>query len=184
MMTATYPTHTIESAPEASKPLLKAMLENFGMIPNLAATMAESPALLKSFLAVREIYTGGSFSPAEIEILSLTAAYENDCPWCMSFHTMLAEKSGVSEKSVACLRKGTAPLEPKHKALSDFARIMVDKRGAVSEADTEKFIAAGYTRAQALEVVLGMGFSLMANYAAHLTGATLNEPLKTYAWKK
>src|SRR5262245_9948475 len=184
MITTTYPTHTFESAPEASKPLLEELKANVGMVPNLAATMAESPALLKGFLAVREIYRRTSFSPAELEVLSLTAAYENDCSWCMSFHSMMAEKSGVSGKSVAHLREGRAPVEPRLKALSDFARAMVDKRGAVSEADVRQFIAAGYTRVHALEVVLGMAFSLLANYAAHVTGPPLDKSLEPYAWEK
>ncbi len=179
-----YPIHTLESAPEASQPLLQALENNLGRIPNLAATMAESPTLLRAFLAVREIYTGGSLSAAEIEVLSLTAAYENDCSWCMTFHSLLAQNSGVSRESVSCLRRGAAPVEPKLEALSDFARRLVDQRGAVDAADVEKFLAAGYAPSQALEVVLGMGFSLMANYAAHVTGAAIDEPLKPYTWQR
>ena len=39
----TYPTHSIETAPKDSQPLLRSLKENVGMIPNLAAAMAESP---------------------------------------------------------------------------------------------------------------------------------------------
>jgi hypothetical protein len=56
------------------KPLLKSLKENLGMVPNLAAAMSESPQLLAGFLSVREIYTGGTFTPAEIQVLSLTAS--------------------------------------------------------------------------------------------------------------
>ena len=51
--------HSVETAPEGSKPLLKSLKENLGMVPNLAAAMSESPQLLAGFLAVRDIYTGG-----------------------------------------------------------------------------------------------------------------------------
>lgn len=179
---STYQIHGIDTAPENSRPLLDGLQKNLGMIPNLAAAMAESPELLKSFLTVREIYQGGSFTPAEIEVLSLTAAFENNCAWCMTFHTRMARAQGISPESVEALREGRSPVEPRLAALSDFAREMVRRRGEVGGTVLERFYAAGYTRAQALEVVLGMGFSLMANYAGHLTEAPLDEPLMPHAW--
>jgi len=180
---STYPIHSIDSAPQDSRPFLQGLQQSLGMIPNLAAAMAESPELLKSFLTVREIYQGGTFSPAEIEVLSLTAAFENNCAWCMTFHTRMARNAGISQESTASLREGRPPVEPRLAALSDFAREMVHQRGAVETATLERFYGAGYSRAQALEVVLGMGFSLMANYAGHLTDVPLDEPLKPHAWQ-
>ena len=132
-MQTTYPIHTIESAPKDSRPLLQGLKENVGMIPNLAAAMAESPQLLKGFLTIRGIYMGGAFSRAEIEVLSLTAAVENNCSWCVAFHTMMARNEGVSTPTIAALREGRSPVEPRLAALSDFARQMVRQRGAVSE---------------------------------------------------
>lgn len=181
---STYPIHGIDTAPDPSKPLLQGLQQHLGMIPNLAAAMAESPELLKGFLSAREIYHGGTFTPLEIEVLSLTAAFENDCSWCMAFHTRMARKQGISEESVEALREGRSPGEPRLGALSDFAREMVRRRGEVGSTVLERFYGAGYTRAQALEVVLGMGFSLMANYSAHLAEPPLDEPLKPHAWER
>ena len=180
---STYQIHSVDTAPEDARPLLRGLKEGLGMIPNLAAAMAESPQLLKGFLTVREIYQGGTFTPAEIQVLSLTAAFENDCAWCMAFHTLMARKEGVSQESIDELREGRSPIEPRLGALSDFAREMVRRRGAVGSAELERFQGAGYTRAQALEVVLGMGFSLLANYAGHLADAPLDEPLRPHAWQ-
>lgn len=179
---STYQIHGVDTAPEGSKPLLQGLQQNLGMVPNLAAAMSESPELLKGFLTVREIYQEGTFTPGEVQVLSLTAAFENNCAWCMAFHTMMARKEGISPESVEALREGRSPIEPRLGALSDFAREMVRRRGAVGPQAVERFHGAGYTRAQALEVVLGMAFSLMANYAGHLADAPLDEPLKPHAW--
>jgi AhpD family alkylhydroperoxidase len=179
---SSYQVHTIDTAPEASRSLLRGMAASVGFVPNLAATMAESPPLLAGFLAVRDIYQRGTFSGAEIQVLSLTAAFENRCDWCMAFHTLMALKEGVSRPSVDALRAGRAPVEPRLAALSDFARAMVQRRGAVLPAEHERFVAAGYTRAQAMEVVLGMAFSLMANFAGHLAHAPLDPPFEPHAW--
>lgn len=179
-----YPIHTVETAPAGSKALLVGLQEGLGMLPSLAAGMAESPPLLAGFLAVREIYMQGTFSPAEIQVISLTAACENDCGWCMAFHTRMALQEGVSRDDVDALRAGGPPAEPRLAALSAFARAMVQARGAVASADVERFCAAGYTRAQVLEVVLGLAFSLMANYAGHLVDAPLDPPFAPHAWQK
>lgn len=180
---STFPIHTIDSAPLESRPFLQGLQQNLGMIPNLAAAMAESPELFRSFLAVREIYHGGTLTPVEVEVLSLTSAYENQCTWCMTFHTRMARIAGLSQESLAALREGRSPVEPRLGALSEFAREMVRRRGAVEATRLERFFEAGYSRSQALEVVLGMAFSLMANYASHLTKAPLEESLKPHAWQ-
>jgi uncharacterized peroxidase-related enzyme len=175
--------HTLQSAPEGSKEALHKLQANVGFVPNLAAAMAESPELLKGFLAVRQIYSDGTFTPGEIEVLSLTAAFENGCAWCMAFHTLMALNKGIPTESVEALRAGRAPLEPRLAALSDFARSMIRQRGSVTNDELQRLLDAGYTRAQALEVVLGMAFSLMANYAGHLADAPLDEPFKPHAWQ-
>lgn len=174
--------HTLATAPEGSRQAMRDLQANVGFVPNLAAAMAESPALLQGFQAVRQIYQNGTFSPGEIQVLSLTAAFENNCAWCMAFHTLMALSAGISAESVAALRAGHAPLEPQLAALSDFARSMIQQRGGVTSAEFQRLLDAGYTRAQALEVVLGMAFSVMANYAGHLVDAPLDEPFKPHAW--
>lgn len=45
-----FPPHTRDSAPEASKPLLAQVESAFGFVPNLTATLAESPAALAGYL--------------------------------------------------------------------------------------------------------------------------------------
>ena len=56
MTDTTYTLHTLESAPEMAADALRTLQSTVGLIPNLAATMAESPALLNGFLALRELY--------------------------------------------------------------------------------------------------------------------------------
>ena len=178
-----FPIHTIDTAPVESKGRLKDLEQAVGMIPNLAAGMAESPALLSAFLAVREIYHRGTLSPAEAQVISLTAAYENECAWCMAFHSFAAGNEGVSADDIHALRTGRSPSEPRFGALSDFARAMLQRRGAIGGDQLHRFLEAGYTRQQALEVVMGLAFSLMANYAGHLVNPPLDQPLQPHEWR-
>jgi AhpD family alkylhydroperoxidase len=179
-----YTVHTVESAPDTAGDTLRALQASVGLIPNLAATMAESPALVTAFVTLRELYAKTGFSPAEVQVLSLTAAYENKCDYCVAFHTAMALNNGVTRDDVDALRRGTAPAEPRLGALSQFARVMVRNRGHVDRETQDAFYAAGYSKRQALDVVMGMAFSLMANYAGHVTQAPLDTFLEPHAWTR
>jgi AhpD family alkylhydroperoxidase len=184
MTETTYAVHTVESAPELAREALTHLQASVGAIPNLAASMAESPALLNGFLALRELYAKTGFTPGEVQLLSLTAAYENDCAWCMAFHTAMALKAGLDRDTIDALRMGVAPRDGRLAALSNFSRAMVRHRGAVDTETLQAFLAAGYTRQQALDVVMGMAFSLMANYAGHLTRPPVDDFLAPHAWSR
>ncbi|HTE45429.1 MAG TPA: carboxymuconolactone decarboxylase family protein, partial [Gemmatimonadaceae bacterium] len=153
-----------------------------GGVPNLAAAMAESPSLLRAFFAVREIYAQGTLSAGEVQVLSLANAFENDCDWCMAFHTLMAQKSGVSDATIDALRAGRSPDDARARALSEFTRALIQHRGAVPPAALDTFRAAGFTSAQVLEVILGAAFSVMANYAHHIVHAPLDDMLSAQAW--
>jgi AhpD family alkylhydroperoxidase len=175
-----FPIHTIDSAPEGSRETLRQAKASLGRIPNLAAGMAESPALLRSFFAVREIYGQGTLSPADVQVLSIANAFENGCDWCLAFHSFAAEKAGVPAGTVAALRRGDTPDDTRSRALVDLTRELIRNHGHAGEDTLREFHAAGFTPAQALEVVLGAAFSLMANYAQHLIGAPLDPMLEPY----
>ena len=177
-----YEVHTIHTAPQGSKPLLQSLQGALGMIPNLAASMAESPELLSGFLTIRQIFYGGTFTPGEIQVLALTNAFENGCRYCMAFHSTLALKEGVSKEVVEALRAGRSPKEPKLSALSEFSRALVKQRGHVSDDELQRLFAAGYSKAQALEVVLGVAVSILPNFAHHMTQCPLDGAFSAHAW--
>jgi AhpD family alkylhydroperoxidase len=177
-----YEVHTVETAPHGSKALLQNLQGALGMIPNLAASMAESPELLRGFLSIRQIFYGGTFSPGEIQVLALTNAFENGCRYCMALHSAFALEEGVSKATVEALRAGRLPTEPKLNALSEFSRTLVKRRGHVGDDELQRFVAAGYSKAQALEVVLGIAVSILPNFAHQITHCPLDEAFGAQAW--
>lgn len=179
-----YKVHTIETAPEGSKETLKTVQANLGGIPNLAAAMSESPSLVKGFFGLRAIYMSGTFSDADIQVLSIANAVANGCSWCVAFHSFFALKAGVSAAAVEALRAGKNPVEPRFKALADFTRALIETRGKPSTHQQSEFIAAGFTKAQVLEVVVGVAFSAMANYAGNIVEAPLDQMFAGHEWKR
>jgi hypothetical protein len=76
---------TIDRAPEGSRAPLEKLRKTFGMVPNVAGIIANSPVLANIFLPVFEGVHGGTFTEAEIQTLLLTNAVTNSCAWAVAF---------------------------------------------------------------------------------------------------
>src|SRR3954462_1131845 len=132
----TFPVHSFDSAPAQSRPSLEALQGAFGMIPNIAGAMATSPVLIGGLVALFQKVHGGSFSEEQIQVLLLTNAVTNACPWAVAFHTALALKEGVDAADVEAIRRHRAPENPANAGLSTLARTLIEKRGLLSDEDT------------------------------------------------
>jgi AhpD family alkylhydroperoxidase len=182
-MIMTYSIHTLRSAPEASQPLLVQLQETFGLIPNIAGAMANSPELLKGFLGLFQQVHSGTFTEAEIQTLLLTNAVTNSCDWAVAFHTMLALKEGLTQADVEAIRTRNLPEDARLAALSHLARRLIETRGHVPAQDLEGFINAGFTHAQSLEILAVIAASAITNYAGTITKPPLEDFLQPYTWQ-
>jgi AhpD family alkylhydroperoxidase len=177
-----YRVHTIESAPERSKASLEGLKQAVGRVPNLAATMAESPPLVNGFVGAFGTFHGGSFDGAQKQVLLLTNAVTNACTWAVAFHSTLALKEGVTADGVRAIRERRLPADRRHAALSSLSRALIETRGHVEPRERAAFIEAGFAHDQVLEVILGVAVSTMANLAGNITDPPLEEPFKAQAW--
>src|SRR5690349_6298467 len=100
-----YRVHTLESAPEKSRASLEGLKKAFGLVPNLAATMAESPTLINGFVGAFGNAQGGTLTGAQRQVLLLTNAVTNSCAWAVAFHSTAALKEGVATEDVAAIRE-------------------------------------------------------------------------------
>ena len=181
-MSTLFPLHTIATAPAPSRPVLEALQQAFGIIPNVAGEIANSPVLATGFIGLFQNVHAGTFSEAEIQVLLLTNAVTNRCAWAAAFHTVLALKEGVAEADVAAIRAGTLPARSRHAALSRLARALIEARGHVDAAEVDRFCSAGFEPAQALELVGVVAASTITNYAASVTHPPLEPALQAHAW--
>ena len=177
-----FPVHTMESAPERSKPALQKLQSAFGMIPNIAGAMATSPVLIKSLVGLFGNVHGGSFTEAQIQIVLLIDAVVNASAWPVAFHSALALKEGIDPADVQAIREGRLPKDAKLAALSGLARAMIEKRGRLDDRDVEHFMAAGFGKDHALEVVAIVAASTITNYTGSITKTPLEAPFQAHAW--
>jgi AhpD family alkylhydroperoxidase len=177
-----FPVHTIDSAPEASRQALQSLQAAFGMIPNIAGAMATSPVLIKSLVALFGNVHGGSFTEPQIQTVLLTDAVVNACTWAVAFHTALGLKAGLDPADVQAIREGRLPKDGKLAALSALARKMIETRGRVPDADIDGFIAAGFDKNRALEVIAIVAASTITNYTGSVTKTPLEAAFQEHAW--
>ena len=115
----------------------------------------------------------------------MAISVENGCEFCVGAHSVMARNMArVPGDVVDALRANTDLPDPRLNALAGFTRAVVRERGFVQGEKLDAFLAAGFTRAQVLEVILGVGMKTISNYANHLLESPLNEQFASEEWKR
>src|SRR5215468_9747295 len=176
--------HSAQSAPAASRPLLEGIKRSFGFVPNLYGVFAESPAALRGALAIYEAFSTSSLAPAEQQLVMLAVSEANDCEYCVAAHSTLSKRlAKVDPGLVAATRRRERLADAKLDALVTFTRKVVEQRGMLADADVATFLETGYTKAQVIEVLLGVGMKTFNNYVDHIAHTPLNDQFKSEAWE-
>lgn len=170
--------HDLTTAPQEAVPYLKRARTHFGFLPNLLALMAESPATLKGYRVLDEIFLAGTLSQQECLVVQLTASVENDCQYCITAHSMQARRAGVDEAVIAAVRSSAQVPDARLAALANLVRELIERRGALDEIQVIRFLDTGFSRAQLLEVILGIAVKTISNYTNHLVGAPVDKELR------
>lgn len=179
----TFRVHTLETAPQASRPILEEAKRRLGFVPNLYGVFAESPATLQAYTALSEALSKASLSPTEQQVVLLTASAENGCPYCVAAHTTIAGMLKVPSSVVDSVRRGTAIADGRLEALHTFALRVVQKRGWVSREELDAFLAAGFQRAHVLEVVTAIALKTISNYVNHVAETPLDDAFVPARWR-
>lgn len=173
--------HTVESAPPASATLLQGLKEQVGFVPNLAATMAESPILLEAFLGLRGVAGRSSLDPVAREILAIAVAGETGCSYCVAAHSTFALMNGAAPAVVEAVRSGAAPADARLEALAAFARAVVRREDRVRER-AQELQKAGLTSAEVLDALAIIAVPMLASSVFHVAGADLDGAFQPQAW--
>jgi len=176
----TFKLHTQQSAPAESRPLLEQSHKAFGMIPNLHAVMAESPALLEAYQTMHQLFQTTSFDAEELTVVWQTINVEHACHYCIPAHAAIADMMKVDQGITAALRNQSELPSKKLQALHLATLALVRNRGHLSEDEIAAFFAAGYQQRQLLEIIVGISQKVMSNYVNHLAQTPVDDAFKTY----
>lgn len=179
---ASFILHTIETAPADSKTQLAAIEKNWKFIPNLHRTLAESPVTLEAYDTLFGLVGKSSLTPAEQQVAFLAINVLNECEYCTSGHSALARMAGVAPNVVEALRNSAPIADARLQALRVFAEAVVTKRGLVGDTAVEAFLAAGFTKAQLLDVIMVVATKTISNYVNHITKTPLDSFMAATKW--
>jgi uncharacterized peroxidase-related enzyme len=148
--------------------------KGLGFVPNLYATFAHSPTALGTYLALQN--AKASLKPKEREVINLAVSQVNNCDYCLAAHTALGKMLGLTEAQIVEIRRGRAAFDAKLDALAGFARAVAEQRGHVSAEATDAFLAAGWTQANLVDVIVAVGDKTISNYLHGVTKIPVDFP--------
>ncbi|WP_326835466.1 carboxymuconolactone decarboxylase family protein [Amycolatopsis rhabdoformis] len=171
---STLPQIELEHATGQAAELLAQVKKNVGSIPNMAKTMASSPALLKGYLGLSGALAGGVLPAAVRERLALATAEYNRCTYCLSAHTMLATKVAKLDSDETARARHADSADEHVAALLTLSDTIARGRGTIDESALDTARAAGVTNAEIGEVLGNLALNILTNYF-NLVADTANE---------
>ncbi len=169
--------HTPDTTSGPTRELLEGIRKGYGFIPNLFAYMAEAPTAIEAYLALNDLVSKTSLTPAQQQVALLAVSVENGCDFCSVAHRAIGKMKGANAQTLTALNTHGEIDDPQDRALAAFARSVTKSRGRPSEAEIQAFLDAGFTRQQIFEVILVVTIKTLSNYSNHLTNPQPNKEL-------
>lgn len=168
----------LENANGQAKELLSGVKAKIGMVPNLYATMVNSPAVLESYLGFQDTLDKSSLSKSFREQIALVVSEFNGCDYCLSAHTAIGKMVGLNEDEILKNRDGVAS-DLKAEIALNFAKHVLETKGKVSNDELNKIKEFGYSDAQITEIIATVIATTFTNYINNVAETEIDFPLVT-----
>jgi len=174
---------TLETAAPEARPLLEGPAKHLGFVPNLLLGLSGSPPVLAAYADLGKHFAKVGLDGIEMQTVLVVASVENACAYCVAALSTFATNAKIDPKALAALREGRDVPDAKLNALAAFVRTLIRSRGHVTVPELERFIAGGYSREQALGVLIGLAMKTIANLGNHLMHTPLDPQFAAQRWQ-
>ena len=158
-----------------TKQLFDGVQTKLGLVPNLFRVLGNSPAALEGYLNFSGALAGGALNAKVREQIALAVAEGNLCSYCLSAHTFIGGKVGLTQKEVADARHAAAATN-KTDAILKLARSIIVQRGEVSDADLKAARTSGLTYGEIVETTANAALNIFTNYINHVARTVVDFP--------
>lgn len=158
-----------------AKILFDGVQGKLGVVPNLIRVLGNTPAALKGYLNFSAALADGSFSPKVREQVALAVAETNQCAYCLSAHTFIGGKLGLTQQDLAEARQANAA-DPRIDAILKLAHSIVVQRGELGATGLDQARRAGLTDSEIVETVAHVALNIFSNYINHIAGTVIDFP--------
>lgn len=164
-----------DSAQDRTKELLETVEQAFGTIPNTAKVMANSPAVLDSYLAFSTAMGGAKIGEKLHNQVKLSTSETNSCDYCTSILSAVAPVAGLSTDDILAGRTGNSD-DRRIKAALAFANDVLESRGKVSDQQLASVRDAGFGDAEVVEIVASVVLGCFTNFLNNVADTELDIP--------
>jgi len=158
-----------------TRELLDTVQQAFGMIPNTARVMANSPAVLDSFLAfstaMGKVQIGGKLHNQ----VKLNTSETNSCDYCTSMLCAIAPSAGLSADDILAGRTGKSE-DNRTAAALKFGEGVLESRGKVSDQQLAAVRDAGFGDTEIVEIVASVVLGCFTNFLNNVADTELDIP--------
>lgn len=179
---ADFKIHDVETATGATKEALETAQKRYGFVPNLIGGLAEAPAAATAYMALGDALASSSLKPEELHVVWFAINAYHGCDYCMAAHTGIAKRQNIDDAVIETARAGGAYDDQRLETLRAFAVKVVEERGWVSPEEVDDFLAAGFTKANVIEIVLAAAHKTLSNYTNHIVGTPLDAAFAAHEW--
>lgn len=175
----------VDPLPETTQKYFDICQDKLGMVPNVLQAYAFDVNKLNAFTAFyNDLMLGqSSLTKLEREMIAVVVSAINRCFYCLTAHgAAVRELSGnpvLGEQLV--MNYKTAALEPRQRAMLDFAALLTTASASVAEADRQTLREHGFSDRDIWDITSVAAFFNMTNRVASGTAMVPNEEYHSQA---
>lgn len=167
---------SLDNSPAESRPVLDAVNQQLGSVPNLFRLLGNSPAALKAYTGANAAL-GKALDLKTRERIALAVAQVNGCGYCLAAHTYLATNLAKLPPEEIARNRAGGSTDAKADAAVAFAAKVALERGKVSDADLAAVRNAGFSDAQVVEIVALVAENVFTNFLNEVAQTDVDFPV-------
>jgi uncharacterized peroxidase-related enzyme len=174
-----FPPPELSGLPLDIRERIAAVQEKSGFVPNVFLALARRPDEFRAFFAYHDalMEKPGTLSKAEREMIVVATSGVNQCQYCVVAHGAIlrirAKNPLIADQVAINHRK--ADLEPRQKAMLDFALKVAERSHAIDDADYEELKSHGFSDDDAWDIAAIAALFAMSNRLANAFSIRPNE---------
>ena len=169
----------VDPLPEATAKYFGICEEKLGMVPNVLKAHAFDIDKLNAFTALyNDLMLGESgLSKLEREMIAVVVSSINSCFYCLVAHGAAVRQLSGDPKlgEMLVMNYRVAPIEPRQRAMLDFAAKATKASAEIEEADRQILRDHGFSDRDIWDIANVTGFFNMSNRVASATGMVPND---------
>ena len=166
-----FPTPDLADLPQDIRERIAAVQEKSGFVPNVFLALARRPDEFRAFFAYHDalMEKPGTLSKAEREMIVVATSGVNECQYCVVAHGAIlrirAKNPLIADQVSINHRK--ADLEPRQKAMLDFAVRVAEQSHAIDDEDYKALKLHGFSDDDAWDIAAIAAMFAMSNRLAN-----------------